>query len=102
MEHPVRSVIKPSFARERSIRALTALQNRLRAPISPASTGPDPGPTASDPDYQRLWEALGYDPTGMDSLIERTGLTAASLSSMLLVMELEGRVSSAYGRFTRN
>jgi DNA processing protein len=28
-------------------------------------------------------------------------LTAASLSSMLLVMELEGSVSSAHGRYTR-
>lgn len=78
-----------------------ALQSRLAAPNSGASTGPGPGSTPLDPDYQRLWEALGYDPTGMDSLIERTGLTAASLSSMLLVMELEGRVSSAHGRFTR-
>jgi DNA protecting protein DprA len=52
-------------------------------------------------DYQRLWNALGYDPTGMDSLIERTGLTAATLSSMLLVMELEGRVLATHGRYVR-
>jgi DNA processing protein len=77
------------------------LQNRLLAPNSVTSSGPGPTITLSDPDYQLLWEALGYDPTGMDSLIERTGLTAANLSSMLLVMELEGRVSSAHGRFTR-
>jgi DNA processing protein len=37
----------------------------------------------------------------MDSLIRRTGLTASRLSSMLLVMELEGKVSSAYGCYTR-
>lgn len=79
-----------------------ALQSRLPAPISCAPAGSRPAPALPDPDYQRLWNALGFDPTGMDSLIERTGLTAASLSSMLLVMELEGRVSSVHGRYTRN
>jgi DNA processing protein len=38
----------------------------------------------------------------MDQLVERTGLTAAQLSSMLLLMELEGRVSSKHGRYYRN
>jgi DNA processing protein len=54
-----------------------------------------------DPDYQRLWQALGHDPTGMDRLVARTGLTAAELSSMLLVMELDGRVSVEHGRYSR-
>lgn len=80
----------------------SALQSRLQAPISCAPAGSRPARALPDPDYQRLWNALGFDPTGMDSLIERTGLTAASLSSMLLVMELEGRVSSVHGRYTRN
>ncbi|TWI01679.1 DNA processing protein [Luteimonas cucumeris] len=64
-----------------------------RTPIQP--------PLLDDPDYQRLWAALGHDPTGMDRLIDRTGLTAAELSSMLLVMELEGHVSNLHGRYTR-
>ncbi|MCG8277965.1 DNA-processing protein DprA [Stenotrophomonas sp. NLF4-10] len=78
-----------------------ALQKRLHAPIQSDPEAPLPAPPPPDPDYQRLWQALGHDPTGMDSLIERTGLTAASLSSMLLVMELEGKVSAAHGRYTR-
>ena len=78
-----------------------ALQTRLQTPTSPPPAAPCPAPALPDPDYQRLWNALGFDPTGMDLLIERTGLTAASLSSMLLVMELEGRVSSEHGRYTR-
>jgi DNA processing protein len=77
------------------------LQMRLAAPIAEAPAGSAPAPDLPDINYQRLWNALGFDPTGMDSLIERTGLTAASLSSMLLVMELEGSVSSAHGRYTR-
>jgi len=59
--------------------------------------------TSSDlePDYQKLWDALGFDPTGMDQLVSRTGLTAAELSSMLLVMELDGRVAVEHGRYQR-
>jgi DNA processing protein len=62
----------------------------------PAAAAPD-----ADPDYQRLWRALGHDPTGMDALVSRTGLTTARLSSMLLLMELEGRVVAAHGQYTR-
>ncbi|MBD9379400.1 DNA-processing protein DprA [Pseudoxanthomonas sp. PXM04] len=54
-----------------------------------------------DPDYQKLWRALGHDPTGMDQLVDRTGLTTAALSSMLLAMELDGRVSVEHGRYCR-
>jgi DNA processing protein len=54
-----------------------------------------------DANTKRLWDALGYDPTPMDALVARTGLTSAELVSMLLVMELEGRVVSEHGRYTR-
>ena len=54
-----------------------------------------------DPDYNRLWHALGHDPTGMDELGQRTGLTAAELSAMLLSLELEGRVAVEHGRYCR-
>lgn len=81
-----------------------ALRRRLNAPNSPseAPTGALPDiPGTDDPDYHRLWQALGHDPTGMDRLVERTGLTTAQLSSMLLVMELEGRVVAEHGRYSR-
>jgi DNA processing protein len=77
-----------------------ALRGRLATPISPVTelgTGQQP----DDPNYQRLWQALGHDPTGMDRLVSRSGLTAAELSSMLLVMELEGRVAVEHGRYSR-
>ncbi|MDX1550780.1 MAG: DNA-protecting protein DprA, partial [Lysobacter spongiicola] len=35
-------------------------------------------------------------------LVARTGLTPAQLSSMLLPMELEGRVTAQHGRYFRN
>ena len=63
------------------------------------SAAGQPGPTA---DHKRLWSALGHDPTPLDELVRRTGLTVAELSSMLLVMELEGRVVADNGRFARH
>lgn len=60
------------------------------------------GPATSiDPDYQMLWDALGFDPMPMDRLAERTGLTTAALSSMLLLMELDGKVAVQHGRYAR-
>jgi DNA processing protein len=37
----------------------------------------------------------------MDQLLARTGLTAAEVSSMLLVMELDGQVAVEHGRYAR-
>ncbi len=55
-----------------------------------------------DGDYQILFEHLGYDPIQIDSLIERCGLTADIVSSMLLLLELQGKVESlAGGRYVR-
>lgn len=78
-----------------------ALRGRLNAPTHRSAEMVGAAPPPSDPDYQRLWQALGHDPTPMDSLIERTGLTPAALSSMLLLMELDGKVAVERGRYTR-
>ncbi|MFT3667032.1 MAG: DNA-processing protein DprA [Pseudoxanthomonas sp.] len=81
------------------------LANALRERLGETEWGPPPGganaPRALAPDYQTLWEALGHDPTGMDQLVSRTRLTAAELSSMLLVMELDGLVTAEHGRYLR-
>lgn len=71
------------------------------APIESPGCDTGPPPRPANPDYQRLWQALGHDPIPMDSLVQRTGLTAAALSSMLLAMELEGRVVVRHGRYMR-
>lgn len=81
------------------------LANALRERLGETEWGPPAGasstPRALAPDYQTLWEALGHDPTGMDQLVSRTRLTAAELSSMLLVMELDGLVTAEHGRYLR-
>jgi DNA processing protein len=81
-----------------------ALRGQLEATYAPSRTSlPTPLQAClpMDPDYNRLWQALGHDPTGMDELGQRTGLTAAELSAMLLSLELEGRVAAEHGRYCR-
>lgn len=91
------------------------LRHRLAAPMTGTGVLPTgalhlPAPCigrsgkrpGDSPDYHNLWKALGHDPTDMDQLALRTGLTPADLSSMLLVMELEGRVTTQHGRYFRN
>ena len=81
-----------------------ALRSRLAPPhpgaMDSAARLPDPGPP-DDPHHQNLWSALGHDPIPMDTLVDRTGLTTAELSSMLLLMELDGRVVREHGRYSR-
>lgn len=78
-----------------------ALRGRLHAPTVRIAEDTGATPCFPDSDYQRLWQALGHDPTCMDSVIARTGLTAAAASSMLLAMELDGYVAVERGRYTR-
>ena len=59
------------------------------------------GQPGGDGDHSLLWSALGHDPTPLDVLARRTGLTVPVLASMLLPMELEGRVVSENGRYAR-
>lgn len=58
--------------------------------------------TGADPEHAMVLDALGHDPVPMDILLHRTGLTAAELSSILLILELQGRVTSMPGgRYAR-
>lgn len=92
------------------------LGERLRATLDASAnagtTGEKPrgasvrSPTAggrlADPDYQQLWSALGHDAVPVDLLVARTGLTAPAISSMLMLMELDGLITvGANGRYGR-
>ncbi len=50
-----------------------------------------------DGEYRRLLDCLGFDATSVDTLVERSGLTADVVSSMLLILELQGYVNSHMG-----
>jgi DNA processing protein len=55
-----------------------------------------------DASYRKLLDLMGFDPVNLAELTKRSGLTAAELSSMLLVLELESFVEALPGgRFSR-
>jgi len=50
-----------------------------------------------DPEYEQLLEKMGYDPVAVDEIVIRSGLTAEEVSSMMLILELQGNVASSPG-----
>lgn len=74
---------------------------QLRERLSKAGDNAVVERLTDDPERERLLAALGHDPVPMEQLVARTGLTVDALSSMLLVLELEGRVAAAHGRYAR-
>jgi len=54
------------------------------------------------PEYASLLDAVGFDPTDLGEIVRRSTLTTAEVSSMLLLLELEGHVEALPGgRYTR-
>jgi len=67
------------------------LQNSLE------STTSAPTADVKDKEYLQLQKFLGHDPVSVDELAENSGLTIDQVSSMLLILELEGVVESLSG-----
>jgi DNA processing protein len=68
----------------------------------PAPAAGDESPTKTDPSYQNLLKALGFSPTPIAEISARVNLTTAEVSSMLLLLELEGLVEALPGgRYSR-
>jgi len=76
------------------IEELGALAGFVAAPPGAAAT---PSGAPDDPAQRELLELIGYDPVELDTLIERSGLTPARVSSMLLLMELRGLIEARPG-----
>jgi DNA processing protein len=73
------------------------LRERLGIGESPAAAA------ARDPDRERVLAALGHDALGVDTLAERTGFDMQALSSLLLMLELEGEIAAERGgRYARS
>ncbi len=61
-----------------------------------------PREVGMDKDHKILLDALGFDPADLDVLVVRTGFKPEAVSSMMLILELEGHVQAAPGgRYSR-
>jgi DNA processing protein len=91
------------------VQCSTDVLQELRIPLSneglvrrgsPGSRRP-----ALDKGYEMLLDAVGFGPVGVDTLAIRTGLPGELISSMLLILELEGRVApypgGQFGRISK-
>ena len=67
------------------------------AETTPSAMVASPVTNLLDNDYRQLLAAIGDEPASVDLLVERCGLTAEVLSSMLLILELEGYVAAVPG-----
>ena len=72
---------------------------QLPLPVQGLGPGAEAGgpPRRLDKDYEMLLDALGFEPASIDDLVDRTGLSAGSVASMMLILELEGRVEARPG-----
>jgi DNA processing protein len=61
------------------------------------STTSDAPEATLDEEYLELQDHLGHDPISVDELAERSGLTIDQVSSMLLILELQGKVEALSG-----
>jgi len=68
--------------------ACSALPGMLEETTSPQQLGEE---------YLQLLDSIDFDPTSIDQLVERSGLTPAEVSSMLLQLELSGHIGSNPG-----
>jgi DNA processing protein len=64
----------------------------LDEPVPPREAAGD-----VDEEYVKLLETLGHDPVSTDEIVARSGLTIDQVSSMLLILELEGKIEKLSG-----
>ena len=79
---------------------LEEISGLVGAQLEQAGEPPEAPPVSEDPldsDYIRLLDSMGFEPVNQDTLVERSGLTAAEVSSMLLILELRGTVAAGHG-----
>jgi len=50
-----------------------------------------------DKNSEILLDALGFEPAGIDQLVERSGLGADAVAALLLILELDGHIATSPG-----
>jgi DNA processing protein len=75
------------------------LKAAITMPDSGAAEASEDEPEELDEEYRRLLASLDAAPCSVDQLVARIGLTADAVSSMLLLLELQGYVVSTAGGY---
>lgn len=65
-------------------------------PLAPSKSAGEPA-VKLEPAQQRVLDALGFDATSFDTLVERLKLPIETLSGLLLSLELQGSIAAAPG-----
>lgn len=98
----IREGVKLVETAEHILEELGAMAEFAQITELPTDSQQSSRPVNDDAEYQQLFEHLGFDPIHIDELISRSGLTADVVSSMLLLLELQGEVESLPGgRYVR-
>ncbi|HPF59237.1 MAG TPA: DNA-processing protein DprA [Candidatus Competibacteraceae bacterium] len=79
--------------------SLAATTGSVESPVEAVQGVASAGLDSLDEMYRQLLVAMGDEPCGIDLLVERCGLTAEVVSSMLLILELEGFTAAVPGGF---
>ena len=64
---------------------------------SPSAFDADISQTALDLEHENLLKLIAYSPTTVDTLVQESGWSVEKISSILLVLELQGYIASAAG-----
>lgn len=82
---------------EHIIEELGAALSELSLSLEQPASARQPESTELTDEHQTLLDAMGFDPVSADQLVQRTSMSAAEVSSVLLLLELQNQVSSAPG-----
>lgn len=66
-------------------------------PLSEPAESSSQRPAGMPDDHRQLLDQMGFDPISVDQLVQLCGLRVEEIASMLLLLELEGHVSSSPG-----
>ncbi len=88
---------------EQAADILEELPAQLSLPEAADTPAPLEDAAVPDPDHAAVLAAIGHDPVTLDAVLQRTGLTPEAVSSILLILELQGHVTAmSGGRYARN
>lgn len=83
------------------LHALLQLQQAPAKPPASEQVASEASVKQLDPSYRKLFDAIDYDATSIDSLVQRTGMPSHEIASMLVILKLEGMISAVAGGYAK-